>query len=372
MSRGEFVNAFGRLFQGSAWVAEQAYDRRPFTDTHDLRVAFQEALLSGRREDQDELIAHYPDLGADRVAGGEEGEDSVRDQSAAGLTRLSNEDHQRFSELTAAYRERFGIPLIVCVRDVEKRDHILRTGWQRMENSPAQETGVGADRDRQDRQPPVRRPGRRGQPDHQRPHAPVRAAGELTLSPDRDGSLPSTHSSRRTGTAVPEGLGLPGLNALPAPEAEQVLAACCASPRWAASVASGRPYASPGQLYDAADDALADLDDDDIAMALAGHPRIGERPEGGGRCLVQARAGRRQPARRRGHCRPWRTETARTRPGSGTSTSSVRPDAAPRTCSRCSRIGSGNDPVTERAVVRRELGLINRIRLARLVEGAAA
>jgi OHCU decarboxylase len=139
MSRGEFVHAFGRLFQGSAWVAEQAYDRRPFTDTHDLRVAFQEALLSGRREDQDELIAHYPDLGADRVAGGEEGEDSVRDQSAAGLTRLSNEDHQRFSELTAAYRERFGIPLIVCVRDVEKRDHILRTGWQRMENSPAQE-----------------------------------------------------------------------------------------------------------------------------------------------------------------------------------------------------------------------------------------
>ncbi len=32
----------------------------------------------------------------------------------------------------------------------------------------------------------------------------------------------------------------------------------------------------------------------------------------------------------------------------------------------------GNDPVTERAVVRRELGLINRIRLVRLVEGAAA
>jgi len=32
----------------------------------------------------------------------------------------------------------------------------------------------------------------------------------------------------------------------------------------------------------------------------------------------------------------------------------------------------GNDPVTERAVVRRELGLITRIRLVRLVQGAAA
>ncbi len=139
MSREEFVRTFGRLFQGSAWVAEQAYDRRPFTDTHDLRVAFQEALLSGRREDQDELVAHYPDLGADRVADGEEGQDSVRDPSTAGLTRQSNEEHQRFVELTTAYRRQFGIPLIVCVRDVGTRDSILRTGWHRMENSPAQE-----------------------------------------------------------------------------------------------------------------------------------------------------------------------------------------------------------------------------------------
>jgi uric acid transporter len=139
MSREEFVATFGRLFQGGDDVVGRAFDRRPFTDTTGLRAAFQEALFSAPRNEQRELMAHYPDLGGDRVAEGDEGEDSTRDQSTAGLTRLSDDDRAEFAALAGAYRERFGIPLIVCVRDVEKRATILRDGWQRLENSPAQE-----------------------------------------------------------------------------------------------------------------------------------------------------------------------------------------------------------------------------------------
>jgi uric acid transporter len=139
MSREEFVDTFGRLFQGPTWVVEQAYDRRPFADTAQLRAAFQEALFSGTRDEQRDLMAFYPDLGADRVADGEAGEDSTRDQSSAGLTRLTEDEGAEFGNLTAAYRDRFGIPLIVCVRDAEKREAILRDGWQRLTNSAAQE-----------------------------------------------------------------------------------------------------------------------------------------------------------------------------------------------------------------------------------------
>ena len=139
MSREEFVATFGRLFQGPAWVAERAYDQRPFVDTHDLRTSFQEALFSGARTEQLDLMSFYPDLGADSVVDGNQGEDSVRDQSTIGLTRLNDEDHASFGALAAAYREQFGIPLIVCVREVEKRDRLLTNGWDRMENSPAQE-----------------------------------------------------------------------------------------------------------------------------------------------------------------------------------------------------------------------------------------
>ena len=139
MTREEFVETFGRLVQGPQWFAERAYDQRPFKDTHDLRVSFQEALFSSDRNEQHDLFTFYPDLGSDAVEGDTRGEESARDQGAVGLTLLNDEDHEQFALLTQAYRERFGIPLIVSVRDVEKRDQILKTGWERMQNSPTQE-----------------------------------------------------------------------------------------------------------------------------------------------------------------------------------------------------------------------------------------
>lgn len=68
---------------------------------------------------------------------------------------------------------------------------------------------------------------------------------------------------------------LDDFNALP--DADGELIACCASPAWAAVVAAGRPYASVDALLARAGDALAGLDEAEIELALAGHPRIGER-----------------------------------------------------------------------------------------------
>ena len=81
----------------------------------------------------------YPDLGSDAAPKDSADEDSVRDQSVAGLTRLNDEDHAAFGDLTTQYRARFGIPLIVSVRDDDRRAHILSSGLVRLHNSPTQE-----------------------------------------------------------------------------------------------------------------------------------------------------------------------------------------------------------------------------------------
>jgi OHCU decarboxylase len=139
MSRDEFADTFGSLFKGPRWVVERAFDSRPFSDTSDLRRAFQEALFSATEDEQRQLIDSYPDLGADSVAEGEEGPDSLRDQSVLGLTRLDEKAHGELSELTSQYRDRFGFPLVTCVRDRDSFDQVVRTGWERLNNSPAQE-----------------------------------------------------------------------------------------------------------------------------------------------------------------------------------------------------------------------------------------
>ena len=139
MSREEFVTTFAELFQGPTWMVERAWEMRPFSDTHALRRSFQEALFSGSQEEQRELIASYPQLGSQLVADGLSGEASLRDQSTRGLTYLAEPDRDELAAITAQYKERFGFPLVISVRDAESFDRIVEQGRERLDNCENQE-----------------------------------------------------------------------------------------------------------------------------------------------------------------------------------------------------------------------------------------
>jgi OHCU decarboxylase len=139
MSRDEFVDTFASLFQGPLWMVENAWEKRPFGDTHALRRSFQEALFSGSVEDQRELIEAYPQLGSELVATGLTGAASLRDQSTRGLTTLPETEQDALAAITGAYRERFGFPLVVSVRDADSFSRILDEGRERLGNCETQE-----------------------------------------------------------------------------------------------------------------------------------------------------------------------------------------------------------------------------------------
>ncbi len=58
------------------------------------------------------------------------------------------------------------------------------------------------------------------------------------------------------------------------------LLACCDVPSWAQAVIDGRPYADRAALEAAGDAAARGFTADEVARALAAHPRIGDRAEG--------------------------------------------------------------------------------------------
>jgi 2-oxo-4-hydroxy-4-carboxy-5-ureidoimidazoline decarboxylase len=60
--------------------------------------------------------------------------DSKAEQASAGLDRLSEAEFARFYRLNTAYRQRFAIPFIICVRRHSK-DSILRELERRLENA---------------------------------------------------------------------------------------------------------------------------------------------------------------------------------------------------------------------------------------------
>jgi uric acid transporter len=160
LSREEFVERFGSLFQGPPWIAEAAYNERPFESVYELRRAFQDAMFDAPPERQLELIRSYPGLGrmveTDQAStdvgisqedyemlktasvGRLLGPESLRDQSSAGLDRLTPEEYEKFQRLNNAYREKFDFPLIICVREHTK-ETILSNGEARLKNPPAQE-----------------------------------------------------------------------------------------------------------------------------------------------------------------------------------------------------------------------------------------
>ena len=63
---------------------------------------------------------------------------SRRDQASAGLNRLTPQEYERFDALNEAYREKFGFPFVICVRENTK-ETIFDEFERRLRNTPVQE-----------------------------------------------------------------------------------------------------------------------------------------------------------------------------------------------------------------------------------------
>ena len=135
MSLDEFSRTFAGLYQNVPWAVERAYQQRPFSDTDDLRSAFQEAMFGATPDEQLELLQSYPDLGATTLSQAE----SHRDQSVLGLNQMHDEDYAEFAALNAKYREKFGFPYVAAVRSAGSRSELLDNGEVRLQHSPSQE-----------------------------------------------------------------------------------------------------------------------------------------------------------------------------------------------------------------------------------------
>jgi 2-oxo-4-hydroxy-4-carboxy-5-ureidoimidazoline decarboxylase len=67
-------------------------------------------------------------------------------------------------------------------------------------------------------------------------------------------------------------------NELPARDARRALLECCSAPAWAEQMAAARPYRRAEDAIGRSSAIIADLTVAQLQEALAGHPRIGERP----------------------------------------------------------------------------------------------
>ena len=132
LDRDAFIAEVGFAFESSPWVAEAAWEERPFGSVAELHAAMVRAVERAPEERQLALIRAHPELG-----GREElTPASAAEQAAAGLDGPGSDE--RLARATRAYRERFGFPFVVCAREHTPAS-IVADAEERLGRSPAEE-----------------------------------------------------------------------------------------------------------------------------------------------------------------------------------------------------------------------------------------
>ncbi|MEI9889301.1 MAG: 2-oxo-4-hydroxy-4-carboxy-5-ureidoimidazoline decarboxylase [Caulobacteraceae bacterium] len=130
--RDQFLAVYGQLFDHSPWVVERAWDMRPFDDAKALHCAFLRVIAEASQGERRALAGAHPEL-ADKLAIAQGlTEASAKEQASAGLDRLSPAEYEAFHALNRAYRDKHGIPFIICVK-LNDRASILAAMRARLE-----------------------------------------------------------------------------------------------------------------------------------------------------------------------------------------------------------------------------------------------
>ena len=150
MSREELIEEFGSTFEHSPWIAEAAFEAGAFQgvsraadgvvrlaqrEAERIHAAMCAAFRAAPRERRLAVLNAHPDLAGRLAVAGELTEASRVEQSGAGLDRLSEDEHARFTDLNARYTERFGHPFIIAVKGLGK-DDVLDAFERRIASGP--------------------------------------------------------------------------------------------------------------------------------------------------------------------------------------------------------------------------------------------
>lgn len=130
MCQRAFVEMFGEVFEQTPSIALKAWTKRPFTDINDLHQKMVYVVNNMSADEQLELICAHPDLGSKvKMA-----EASVKEQAGVGLDRVNSEEYERFKFLNQSYKDKFGFPFIIAVKNHTKMS-ILEAFEHRLQNT---------------------------------------------------------------------------------------------------------------------------------------------------------------------------------------------------------------------------------------------
>lgn len=133
-----FARALSGVFEHAPWVVDAVAAQRPFGSTAALHQALMGVLCGLPEPALVAFLCLHPELAGSSARAGTMTADSEREQSGLALGRLPPGQAERWDQLNARYRERFGFPFILCIRRHDMAS-ALAAFEARLENSRLQE-----------------------------------------------------------------------------------------------------------------------------------------------------------------------------------------------------------------------------------------
>ena len=128
LDRAAFCKCLGGIVEHSPWIADAAWEKRPFASLDALHAAMVAALMGAPVEAQLMVMRLHPELAGTAAIRGEVTPDSKQEQGDAGLRQCSPQEFSRLSALNRAYGAKFGFPFIIAVKGLDRAAIIDRFG----------------------------------------------------------------------------------------------------------------------------------------------------------------------------------------------------------------------------------------------------
>lgn len=134
LSEHEFLDLFKNVVELWPRAAETVYDSHPFTDLEELVAKFENYLETLSVEDKIEVLQSHPDLAGKLLDENKLSEESAQEQASIGLNKLTVGQKTELVQLNDEYRNKFGFPFVICVRQSKKIEAILEGFHYRLPN----------------------------------------------------------------------------------------------------------------------------------------------------------------------------------------------------------------------------------------------
>ena len=130
LSKSDFISIFGNVFEKTEWIAEKAYNSKPYKNFEELFLKMMKIFENSEKESHLEILNAHPDLTIEKKLT----KDSRNEQENANLNECSEEEFKEFKKLNEEYKKKFRFPFIIAVKGKNKEE-ILNSFRQRITNN---------------------------------------------------------------------------------------------------------------------------------------------------------------------------------------------------------------------------------------------